>query len=380
MKKVPELDGIRGLAIGMVFFWHHFCSLPLDIVPGTPVGYLYKATSWFWSGVDLFFVLSGFLIGGILLENRAARNFLSVFYVKRASRIIPAYSLLLIGYFTLRALLDPGRFGWVFHGCMPDLTYLSFTQNFAMTAGQSFGGHFLAVSWSLAVEEQFYLVLPFLMLVLPRRAWTGTFILLAVAAPILRILFPGFGNYVLTPFRMDSLFLGVLAAAAVRTPAIKECLMSQKWILRVLFLILLAITGGAVLRDNLSRVEGLWRLNYSLLALLFVSLVLIAYLESGSPWLAFLRSRPLRFLGLISYGLYLYHEAVLGLLHGWLLGSAPSLKTPAGCLVTALAIPLSLLLAAGSYFVVERGFLRMSHSLSYQRIERESAVALKTVG
>jgi peptidoglycan/LPS O-acetylase OafA/YrhL len=378
MKKVAELDGIRGLAIAMVVFWHHFCSLPLDVIPGTPVGYLYKATSWFWSGVDLFFVLSGFLIGGILLEHRAARNFLSVFYIKRASRIIPAYSLLLIGYFTLRELLDHDRFEGIFRGCMPDLSYLSFTQNFAMTAFQSFGGHFLAVTWSLAVEEQFYLALPFILVVLPRRAWIMAFILLALAAPILRIVFPGFGNYVLTPFRMDSLFLGVLAAAAIRNTTIKGFLMSQKWILRLLFVALLFVTGGAVLRDGLARVDGLGRLNYTLLALLFVSLVLIAYLESGSRWIWILRSRPLRFLGLISYGLYLYHEAVLGLLHGWLLAAAPSLRTPAGCLVTVLAAPLSVLLATGSYFLFERRFLRMSHSLSYQRIERQDEIALKT--
>jgi peptidoglycan/LPS O-acetylase OafA/YrhL len=378
MKKVPELDGIRGLAIAMVVFWHHFCTLPLDIAPGTPVGYLYKSTSWFWSGVDLFFVLSGFLIGGILLEHRAAGNFLPVFYTKRASRIIPAYTLLLISYFGLRALLDQNRFSWVFHGCMPDLTYLSFTQNFAMTASQSFGGHFLAVSWSLAVEEQFYLVLPFLMMILPRRAWVAAFISLAIAAPILRVVFPGFGNYVLTPFRMDSLFLGVVAAAAVRVPAIKGLLTSQKWLLRILFLILLGFTGSAVLRDNLSRVEGLWRLNYTLLALLFVTLVLIAYLESGSRSVWILRWQPLRFLGLISYGLYLYHEAVLGLLHGWLLGAAPSLKTPAGILVTALAAPLSVLLATGSYFLFERAFLRMSHSFSYQRAEQTQDIALKS--
>ena len=112
MNRIKELDGIRGLAILMVLILHYFYQLSLGSVDnGSLLVHLHNFTHWFWSGVDLFFVLSGFLIGGIIIDNRESKNFLQVFYIRRALRILPAYSLLLIAFYALRSQLDPARFG-----------------------------------------------------------------------------------------------------------------------------------------------------------------------------------------------------------------------------------------------------------------------------
>ena len=142
MNRIKELDGIRGLAILMVLVVHYFYQPGSALaVEGSLLARLHYFTHWFWSGVDLFFVLSGFLIGGIIIDNRESKNFLQVFYVRRALRILPAYSLLLIAYFMLRSHL--ARFGELFSGTapiFPDLAYFTFTQNI-----------FIGLAWAMQI-------------------------------------------------------------------------------------------------------------------------------------------------------------------------------------------------------------------------------------
>jgi peptidoglycan/LPS O-acetylase OafA/YrhL len=92
--RVPELDGLRGIAIGMILVFHYFL-LQFVVVPGTPAAYALAMGRLAWSGVDLFFVLSGFLIGGILLDVRDSSNYFQVFYTRRFFRIVPVYCVLL---------------------------------------------------------------------------------------------------------------------------------------------------------------------------------------------------------------------------------------------------------------------------------------------
>src|SRR5258708_26124148 len=102
MNRIKELDGIRGLAILMVLILHYFYQLSLGSVDnGSLLGHLHNFTHWFSSGVDLFFVLSGFLIGGMILDNLGSKNFLHLFYLHRVVRIPPALSLLLIPVYAI---------------------------------------------------------------------------------------------------------------------------------------------------------------------------------------------------------------------------------------------------------------------------------------
>src|SRR5260370_37130342 len=114
--RIPELDGLRGLAIGMVLIFHYF-QLTLVARPGSLPAYLQAAGRLAWSGVDLFFVLSGFLIGGILLDARRSPNYFRVFYTRRFFRIVPIYVLFLAVSFALASLGAVSishRFAWMF--------------------------------------------------------------------------------------------------------------------------------------------------------------------------------------------------------------------------------------------------------------------------
>ena len=201
------LDAIRGIAIAQVVCWHFFAGAlgNRSLVLGTLV-------SMTWSGVDLFFCLSGFLIAGIIIDQKNCKNFYSVFYARRACRIIPLYLAIIVGY-----LLYSNSFDIVY--------YLSFTQNVLWALQGKWGPSWTGVTWSLAVEEQFYLVLPLLIRLCRPRFQPIVFIGCIVLAPLCRqIAVWYFGNryaaYLLLPCRMDALFSGVLVAWAIRQASI----------------------------------------------------------------------------------------------------------------------------------------------------------------
>src|SRR6266478_10141513 len=117
--RIPELDGIRGIAIGMVLIAHCF-----EVVsrPGSGLAYALVPLRLDWTGVDLFFVLSGFLIGGILLDARESSNYFRVFYTRRFFRIVPIYAVLLVSAGFIRHLADAGiirGFNEIFVGRLP---------------------------------------------------------------------------------------------------------------------------------------------------------------------------------------------------------------------------------------------------------------------
>ena len=133
--RIRELDGLRGVAIGMVVIYHFFQST-MEVPPGSVFSYLQAAARLSWTGVDLFFVLSGFLIGGILLDSRDSTNYYSVFYKRRFFRIIPLYLVtLLVAPVLLTFGLGPaGNHAMsLTQDAAPWYGYLTFTQNFWMT-------------------------------------------------------------------------------------------------------------------------------------------------------------------------------------------------------------------------------------------------------
>src|SRR5712691_11866784 len=233
-ERIPELDGIRGIAIGMVLIAHHF-----EVVsrPGSGLAYALVPLRLDWSGVDLFFVLSGFLIGGILLDARESSNYFRVFYTRRFFRIVPIYAVLLLSASFIRHLADAGTirgFNEIFVGRLPWWYFATFLQNIGMSIHKTWGTFPLGVTWSLAVEEQFYLTLPLLIRFLNRRALLR-FMLFAIAgAPLLRAFFfhrdplNFFPWYTLMPCRADSLLLGVLGAIVLREPRVRGWLLDHR--------------------------------------------------------------------------------------------------------------------------------------------------------
>jgi peptidoglycan/LPS O-acetylase OafA/YrhL len=208
-ERVRELDGIRGLAIALVLVWHYVHAQLQQVEPGTPLAFFKQAVSFTWSGVDLFFVLSGFLIAGILLDHREAENYFRVFYIRRVCRIFPLYYAHFALFVMLLAFgvgLAPGLY-WLFDTAgLPLWSYATFTQNIVMASRVVMGSDWLAVTWSLAIEEQFYLVLPFIIRFTPPRALPWILGGLLLMAPVLRAAVPGAWAVIGMPWRARRAF------------------------------------------------------------------------------------------------------------------------------------------------------------------------------
>jgi peptidoglycan/LPS O-acetylase OafA/YrhL len=368
MKRIAELDGVRGVAILLVLIWHYFtCQAAAE--SRSIFAYCVKATRLTWSGVDLFFVLSGFLIAGILLDNRDSSNYFRVFYLRRMCRIFPLYFLMLALFVLLSATsigVSPS-YRRLFEDPFPLWSYATFTQNLFMGARGDFGANWLNMTWSLAVEEQFYLVVPLLIYFLPRRNLHCVLVVAILAAPVLRSALPGFRAFVYTPWRSDSLLSGVLLALLVRWPPFMSAVRQRRRFVSSLFLVLLA--GAAVMTRHEHEFGAF---NHLWLAGLYSVFVLIAFAGAEPRIDSLLRSSVLVWFGKLSYGIYMFHQAVSGLLHGALRHSEPTIRTLSDAAITVMAFFITMLLAAFSYYFFERPILRFGHRHQYSPCRRSS--------
>jgi peptidoglycan/LPS O-acetylase OafA/YrhL len=366
--RIPELDGIRGIAIGMVLSAHFF-----EIVsqPGSLLSYALVPLRLTWSGVDLFFVLSGFLIGGILLDARESSNYFRVFYTRRFFRIVPIYAFLLLSVGLGMHLSSAGIIGKheeVFYGRLPWWYFLTFLQNVGMSIHNVWGTFPLGVTWSLAVEEQLYLTLPLLVRLLPRRALLRFILLAIIGAPLLRAFFLHrdptnfFAWYTLMPCRADSLLLGVFGAIVLREPRWRGWLLGKKRL--VLQAIAIMLLGVAYLgwrapshHDALMASAG-----FTWLAITYLIFLLYALLFRDS-WISHcLRWGWLRGLGIIAYGTYLFHEFLLGMFFGRI----PWLRSwhDLGLSVIVLVVTITFCWLSWVYF--EKPLVKIGHHTSYE--------------
>jgi peptidoglycan/LPS O-acetylase OafA/YrhL len=371
-KRIPELDGLRGLAIGMVVFMHCIW-LAIGNNPYRLVNYVRVATRPFGSAVELFFVLSGFLIGGNLLDARDSPNYFSTFYIRRFCRVLPIYLLFItlvavsyhLIYLRVGAPLD-----WLYAGQIPWYAYLSFGQNFWMAKGNYGGAVILGITWAFAVEVQFYLLAP--AIIRFARRWTLPYIFAAgfVIAPVVRtyiaLHFPSklISTYVLLPSRMDSLFLGLLCAYLLREKKIWGWLLNhQRRIWAVLFLL---VSGIPLLFTNGSPFTILWIIaGYGWTALLYAAVLILAVTNSQSFISRLLRWRWLRGLGTISYGVYLFHYGVYGLFMWSFTGHGNVLTDKKDFGVTCLAVALTIAFASLLWRYFEKPIIRWSHKRRY---------------
>jgi peptidoglycan/LPS O-acetylase OafA/YrhL len=372
-RRIPELDGLRGVAVLLVLVWHF--GYGANSANGHHwLSYLIDASSLFWSGVDLFFVLSGFLIGGILIDTRNSPNYFTTFYTRRVFRIIPIY-LVVVGVFYLCWTAGvPGRLpgsDWLFGKAEPWYTYATFTQNIRYATGPSNVANWLRPTWSLAIEEQFYLILPAVIWFVPRRHLPyllGTAIL---AAPLLRLLLDlhysqgKIASFNLMPCRADALLLGVAAALVVRQPSVWESLQRQRRVLAWVSIMMLAGLPFFILFKVADPFQSLWMstVGLSWLALMYLGLLLLA-LAYSDGWLGrILRNPWFKALGTISYGVYLIHMPVLGLTFAISRGKSPWAEIPAERGLVLLALALSITIAYLSWTVFEKPLLKIGHRM-----------------
>jgi len=373
--RIPELDGLRGLAILLVLIWHfgYICN---SANGHRWLFYVKDSTMLFWSGVDLFFVLSGFLIGGILLDARNSPNYFKAFYVRRAFRILPLYAVLVVMFYLgLRAGV-PARIagaGWLFGPTAPWYAYATFTQNIRYATGGTDLAMWISATWSLAIEEQFYLVLPAIIWLVPERKLLYVILGGIVAAPALRVLLDlsyvhgQDASFNLMPCRADSLLLGVAGAMMVRHAPSWEALKSHRRWLVSAWLGLLAGLPFMILFKQTNATHSLWMstVGFSWLAFFYLGLLLLGLIYSQG-WLGrVLRSSWLKELGTISYGVYLIHYPVLGMTFALIHGKSPWAETPAERLTLLLALVLSLAIATFSWKVFEKPLLKIGQRLQY---------------
>jgi peptidoglycan/LPS O-acetylase OafA/YrhL len=365
---MPELDGVRGFAIVSVLLWH-FLVAPHVLHPSGPkpsgMMPLVRVLSLTWAGVDLFFVLSGFLIAGVLLDGKGRPFFMRGFYLRRFFRIYPIYWIVMAACFAIPFLA--ARLDLV--GPWP--AYAVLMQNFWMANHRSFGGDPMGVTWSLAIEEQFYLVLPTIVLLLQRSALTLILVLAVVAAPLARFTVsapPGsnwMAAYVLTMCRSDALALGALLALLARRQVDARRVASAARV--ALCLSAIGVIGLMANGDTIGT-PAMNVVGYSLLAFGAASLVGLVVSNPDGLLGRAMRVSILREAGTISYGLYLIHTPIVMMCRGYL-GVAPVPDTWAAA-VYALLVPtvLSVGIAAASWHLFESQLVRTGRRLSAPRV------------
>lgn len=359
----PELDGLRGLAILMVMAYHYL-SEPLSAGGSGWALALGKGLRLFWSGVDMFFVLSGFLIGGILLRHRHAANLFQVFFIRRSCRIWPLYYLVLVLFVMLRhqETAGAGAAAWD-TGAVPQWTYFVFLQNVWMSIHHEFGAALLTVSWSLAVEEQFYLILPFMVRFLDDRRLVYASCAGILGAVLLRM----FNNheffvFVSAPTRADSVLVGLLLAMAMRSESCRTFLNTHR-----AFLLLLLVGGGVGMACLTMNDQIVGAGIYLWTALFYATLLCLASLGWPRVLFRLLANPVLRFTGVISFGVYLFHVPVAWFVHRWLgHPSARPDQLPKFFMAVGASMALTYIISTVSYYLFERHFVNLGHRLSYQ--------------
>jgi peptidoglycan/LPS O-acetylase OafA/YrhL len=357
----PGLDAIRALAISMVLWWHYIAAITKENRFPKLIQLLLDYTGITWSGVDLFFVLSGFLITNLLFnlknELKCKKYFIN-FYIRRIFRIFPPYFFLLLFHFIL---INHFEFKTLVNNIDSDFSmweYVFFVQNFSMV-NSGFGPYFLGATWSLSIEEQFYTILPFIIYFLPTRKLIYIFLLGIITAPFFRFYFSNteLGSFVLLVSRMDSLFIGSLIAYfyyynLYNQPADKIRKFSLCLLLLIIpFFILIKIKYNLHIGSPLL---------HTLLAFIYGLVVLYALLSKINTQKKIIYKYIITPLAKLSYMVYLIHEIVLSLCHQIFLNQKPEIYNFSTFAITIFSLFLTLLFSLFFYKWVESPLIRYS--------------------
>lgn len=346
--RIPELDGLRGLAALGIVLYH---SNPKRLPAG-------------WAAVDLFFVLSGFLITSIILRHGREAGFLRNFYMRRGLRIWPIY-FLTIGAFVLLNPFLPSPCNWK---ALPfDLTYTQ-TMPLYWSAKMQIFSRYLRHTWTLAVEEQFYLIWPVLVLLVGRRG----VIPLSLATVAGAVLARSQGlSLMLLASRADGLAMGGLLAALLQHAPAGEREMKRRLgglgvcvLTGVAGLVALGTTVGLRLPQGPPPWPALSILAFNLT---WFGVVGVAAVGTGQGWISVLRWPRLRWLGQVSYGLYLYHLPIMilsgDIARGFGLRGQPFWRE-------GPTLALCFVAAALSWRYVEEPILRLKSRFEYRHLPK----------
>jgi peptidoglycan/LPS O-acetylase OafA/YrhL len=332
-KKIPQLDAVRGVAILLVILHNQsnaFPSLRLD-------GLFANG----WMGVDLFFVLSGFLITGILIDTKSADGYFKNFYARRCLRIWPLYAALLVFMFVIVPRLRPADAHTVFDKSSPWWAYPLFLQNVLVPSPTNAAGP-LAVTWSLAIEEQFYLIWPWIVRYSSPAQIRRLAIAVIALSPALRLYlsFHDVNLYTNVFCRLDGLMAGALVALPIRS--LPSRFVRPAWI---------ALGVAVPLALVTEAMNARW-IVFSLSAAASAAFVWLALFATPTWFQTALTNRFLVYTGTISYGLYLLHKIPFDMVKPFHLDRHPLLALP-------VLLAACYALAALSWNFLEQPFLSL---------------------
>jgi peptidoglycan/LPS O-acetylase OafA/YrhL len=372
--RIPALDGLRGIAILMVLLLHlapygHDLPAPTAVVDRA---FLFGARTG-WMGVDLFFVLSGFLITGILYDTRGSKHYFRQFYARRMLRIFPLYYAALALFLIILPALRPEH--WVLRDLKADaFWYWTYLYNMKVASTGFLPSSALGHFWSLAVEEQFYLIWPIAVLCLSRRQLLITCSVAAVAALACRVAL-SFTGYAALPdvwmaARMDSLAIGAFIALAARSPDGHAAL--SRWAGPVAKVVAVPLVALLVYKVAIATVA------HSLVALFFGAMLVYALNASpNSVGGKVIGSPILRFFGRYSYALYVFHHPLLWFKPAFSMRFVPTVfgsQMPAYLLWLVISIGVTVACALISWHLVEKQFLKMKKFFPYDSGDVAAAI------
>lgn len=369
--RIPELDGLRGLAIILVIFYHYASGQLLTRLSGLAY-YVERSAAPGATGVTLFFVLSGFLIGGILIDARGSNSYFRTFYVRRFFRIFPIYYLWICLYIALVSAAGTAIRLHSFSGkALPRgfevYAHFLFVQNLIPNGSDHSGlwGSWFAHLWSLAVEEQFYLLAPLMIWWISPRRLPAVLLGIICASPFIRIALFFHIHQVdaarVMPSNADALALGMLVAIVWRAPA------SRLWLTRHTQWIYggtgLFFAGFGFLSWSAPSSDSLLMASFGFtwIAIFYALLVLIV-LVASKGWIAgAMRASWLRGVGRVSYCMYIIHLVVNLFLHFVFLQARPQIATLPGAAVSLLAAVVTYTLALVSWKILEAPLVEIGH-------------------
>lgn len=366
MKRVKGLDGVRGCAILWVLLYHLYALVPK--APWASIPGLAWFASLGWIGVSLFFTLSGYLIIPMVAGQKSDRLFFARFWCRRAFRLLPVYVILLLSFLVAVAFWpesSPGRERLLGPG-IPLWSYWVFAQNLLMSAQNYLGNDWLRVTWSLAVEVQFYALICLIVVLLPRAQLVRWLVILAVAVVLLRFavvfLNPGASTslVVLLPCRLDAFLAGGLAGLLPAPVA-----GGNERRRHGISLGLLVLSVGAFCWFAAGGFGGGTRyvlpVYYLMLAIGSAALLELCALSSPLvKWL--MESAPLIRAGKLSYFVYLFHLPVMWTIYGFIPGRTPNLESRWAVAVMAGVLVVLYGLAEASYRFLEAPLITRSHA------------------
>jgi peptidoglycan/LPS O-acetylase OafA/YrhL len=370
MSRIPALDGVRGLAI-LVVLVHNVASLQ-ELGTSLPLKLFGAATAAGWAGVQLFFVLSGFLITGILLDALGSERFLRTFYLRRTLRIFPLYYAVVAVAIVLVPVF-PGTERWAALADQNQKYYWTYTLNWFDAYGGAIPG--LSHFWSLAVEEQFYLVWPLVVSVLAGRRLFWLCLAMIVSGPFIRlgmhvVGFPPLAISEFTFARWDALAAGALLVMMLRERRGREWLARNHGFIAVAsmvaILILVAIQHS--FQESDSRIQIFGQTPSIAVSAWLIYACVSATGSAANTARAAMSLRWLRFFGKYSYAIYVFHVPIHYVLLSRVYDFVNDGTTPERLLklvgYVGLVGALSTLAALISWSLLEARFLRLKDRIA----------------